>query len=362
MKLSVRHHLDWNTFEPSGLLPRTYLLLGFIGWGVLALLLRESPSWAQDETLPEVLPVNQAALSNEDITRNEERLKRLEEQLLKTLDTSSKSSVEEGAHKPSVTSVKISDVKAPQKGTAKQSPREVPTDTPSHDGEGEDSLSGSLKEIEDHPVLQPINHRSRGKAKSTAPEHDSDLSHRLSIAESQVEILSRELNITRKRLTSAEKDQRQEHGADAPRTPASTHARANNRTDEPAYPEQPEDNEWTALTSASGAAGTKIDSREATNFVGVGRLNSSTLASIAVDGAPLRIGPGTRESALFVMPRHAQVRIEHRTGEWYRVTTDAGTRGWLWSGALVFDAGVPPSSTVRVGGFRTRNEPLTLRY
>lgn len=139
-------------------------------------------------------------------------------------------------------------------------------------------------------------------------------------------------------------------------------ARASTPAKESVQIDQPEDNEWVTLTSASESVGSAAHFHETGGIGSMRRLNSSALASVAVDNAPLRIGPGQRESALFVMPRHSQVKVEHRTGEWYRVTTDAGARGWLWSGALVFDAGVPSTSTVRVGGFRTKNEPVTLRY
>jgi hypothetical protein len=319
-------------------------------------MVRESTSWAQDDTISEVSAVNQAALSNEDIAQNEERLKRLEEELMKTLDAGSKSATEEHPRNSSRTSVMLSDVKASPSNHTEQALSEATPNIPAPEAQLDDSQSRSLKELEHHPALQPSNRRSTEKFERKAPENGNELSHRLAIAESQVEILSRELDTTRTRLRSAENNIGRRSNGEGLQDSPETRVRSNSPV------ELPVENEWVTLTSTSGTALGTSDSYAGARTGPTGRLHSSALASIAVESAPLRIGPGKRESSLMVMPRHAQVRIEHRTGEWYRVITDAGARGWLWSGALVFDAGVPLTSTVKVGGFKSKNEPFILRY
>ncbi len=297
---------------------------------------------------------NQAALSNEAIAQNEERLKRLEEELLKTLDVHSTSTTVESPQNSSVAAVKITDVKAPSGNKGRDRSPPPPVDqaslVPAHEEEPEHSNTGILKEIEQHPALQRSNRQSPRNFKEITAENDSELSHRLSIAESQVEILSRELDITRKRLRSAETDRGKATQSYRPRPAAAQ------RDSVVVAPNA--DNEWTSpLSNSHRSAGAHHEARPAGTS---GRSHSSEVASIAVDRAPLRIGPGQRESALLVMSRDAQVTIEYRTGEWYRVITDAGTRGWLSSGALLFDVGVPSTSTVRIGGFRRSNEPFAL--
>lgn len=362
MRLPLRQHDDCKASGRLAVRPGTSLLFICIGWGALTLVVRESTSWAQDDTLSEVSAVNQAALSNEDIAQNEERLKRLEEELLKTLDAGSKSAAVERPRNSPLTSVKLSDVRASRSGPTEQSLSKSTASIPTNGEELDDLSPRSLKELEHHPVLQPSSRRSAGNFEKKAQENGNDLSHRLAIAESQVEILSRELDTTRTRLRSAENNPGQSSRTEKLQGSATTRGRPSPAGGVPEHIDPPMDNEWVTLTSAAGAALSTANSHEGARTASIGRLHSSALASIAVESAPVRIGPGKRESALFVMPRHAQVKIEHRTGEWYRVTTDVGARGWLWSGALVFDAGVPPTSTVRIGGFRSDNEPLNVRY
>ncbi len=336
-----------------------------VGLGILSFLCRESTSWAQDKSELGVSDTNQAALSNDEIEKNEARLKRLEEELLKTLDASSKSSAAESSRNTPPTSIKMSDVKA-SRGSIESQPSLKPVShVPTYDPEFDDSEGQSLKELEQHPALQPSNQRLNKDTRKNLTESDNHLSHRLSIAESQVEILSRELDSTRKQLRSEETSKLKAAAPESVHTSAAGHIRAPNvpRGGTVNVEHQP-DNEWVTVTSATTAEtspGMRTTS-ESEKSRTTARLYSSARASVAVDGAPLRIGPGKQESALYLMPRHTEVRIEHRTGEWYRVTTDAGTRGWLWSGALIFDTGVPSTSTVRVGGFRAKNEPAVLRY
>jgi hypothetical protein len=362
---------------PRRTTPTTFLSAGHIGRAVaplnLSLVLCSiflgSTSWAQDGATLESPPANQAVLSNDDIAQNEERLKKLEEELLKTLKVSNQEVSAEKPQGSSTSSVRITDIEAPSGSNRTQGQATPPlqpiSNSSAHVNEEGGTNSGSLKDLENHPVLRGSLRKSSGTLKKITHEPDADLSHRLAIAESQVEILSRELDTTRKRLHSAEHDTSQLPRSKRSSTTLSSRHHPSSLASDFELAALNEDNEWTTTgpeaiqASYSGTSReVRLDDYESGTR---GRLHASAVASIAVESAPLRVGPGQRESALFVMPRHAHVTIEHRTGEWYRVITDSGTRGWVASNALVFDAGVPPTSTVRVRGFKTRNELPNLR-
>jgi len=344
------------------------LILSVCVLGV-TVLTRNSTVTAQESYDPSSAPnVNQVALSNEDIAQSEARLKKLEEELLKTLSGQGSSEPVEQSRGGQGQSVKITGIRAPSEEqpearTEKQLESQQRASSP-FDEKFEQPSVGSLKELEHHPALQGTSRRTGAdnEINEEPAQGDKGLSQRLAISESQVEILSRELDTTRKRLKSAElRSQR----------PPSTDVREYNSG---AYQVRTGSSEAAPQDESSLAS--PFNGRvPSTNFISsaeashsgpsagmTGRLNSSAVASIAVERTPLRVGPGQRESTLFMIPRHAHVTIEHRTGEWYRVITDSGNRGWLPGSVLVFDLGVPPSSTVRISGFRGRNEPPSLRY
>ena len=78
--------------------------------------------------------------------------------------------------------------------------------------------------------------------------------------------------------------------------------------------------------------------------------------------AHLRIAPGRSESTIFLMPRNAIVSVEFRDGQWYRVTTATGIRGWLATQDVIFDVDVPESSTVKVGPYNGSYEPTGIKF
>ena len=78
--------------------------------------------------------------------------------------------------------------------------------------------------------------------------------------------------------------------------------------------------------------------------------------------APLRLAPGREESSLGRVARDSIVGIELRDGEWYRIVTQGGVRGWIAGKYLIFDIDVPPSSTVRVGAFNSSYEPTGIKF
>lgn len=89
---------------------------------------------------------------------------------------------------------------------------------------------------------------------------------------------------------------------------------------------------------------------------------TSEKARITASRTHLRLGPSRTESSLFVLPKDAIVSIEGRDGEWYRVMTTTGVRGWVSGQYLIFDYDVPESSSVRVGPYNASYEPTGIKY
>jgi len=81
-------------------------------------------------------------------------------------------------------------------------------------------------------------------------------------------------------------------------------------------------------------------------------LTSDELATIRNSSTYLRTGPTRLDSALLKVPQYAEVIIDYRSGAWYRVRTENGVRGWVPGSSLLFDANIPPHSTIRIGGVR----------
>lgn len=89
---------------------------------------------------------------------------------------------------------------------------------------------------------------------------------------------------------------------------------------------------------------------------------TSKQARVVASRAHLRIAPGRSQSSLFVMPKNAIVSVELRDGQWYRVTTSTGIRGWLATQDVIFDVDVPESSTVKVGAYNGSYEPTGIKF
>lgn len=84
-------------------------------------------------------------------------------------------------------------------------------------------------------------------------------------------------------------------------------------------------------------------------------LEYEAVATIASRDATLRAGPRSADRALGSAPRFSEVSIDYRTGEWYRVQTMSGLRGWIQGRNLLFDAGISGNSTVRIGAVKAEN-------
>ncbi|RIL10056.1 MAG: hypothetical protein DCC75_05155 [Proteobacteria bacterium] len=81
-----------------------------------------------------------------------------------------------------------------------------------------------------------------------------------------------------------------------------------------------------------------------------GQDGDMLIATVVVDKAHLRTGPGKDNSPLMTVSRGTRLAIETRSGNWYRVISPTGARAWVSSDVLIFGqgAGSSPTSTVRI--------------
>ena len=185
----------------------------------------------------------------------------------------------------------------------------------------------------------------------------ADLEQKLEIAESQVSILTRELTTMRRSLQSSER--RVEELVRINREGSSLGGG------------REYDGRGSYSDDESGALGDNrlykghtvpIANPNTPASVADGQPSSSEVATIISRRAALRTGPNKFESALMMMPRETVVNIELRSGNWYRVITAGGNRGWVAGEALEFQIGTSPDSAVRVGPVRMAYEPTGVRY
>jgi hypothetical protein len=76
------------------------------------------------------------------------------------------------------------------------------------------------------------------------------------------------------------------------------------------------------------------------------------VATIAGHDATLRTGPRNSDRSLGSAARFSEVSIDYRSGDWYRVQTGSGLRGWVQGRNLLFDAGISYRSAVRIGAVK----------
>lgn len=91
---------------------------------------------------------------------------------------------------------------------------------------------------------------------------------------------------------------------------------------------------------------------------------SLQIATITVDKAELRAGPGKNNSSLMTLRRGSRLAVEERNGEWYRVFAPNGERAWIHSSLVSFGDGAADmndGSAVRVKGFSTNSEEEAFR-
>ena len=88
------------------------------------------------------------------------------------------------------------------------------------------------------------------------------------------------------------------------------------------------------------------------------------VATVSVEKADLRLGPGKNHSALMSVPKGSRLVVEVRQGEWYRVFAPNGERAWVHSGLVTFGDGASSlndGSSVRVKGFDSNVEEEAFR-
>jgi hypothetical protein len=88
------------------------------------------------------------------------------------------------------------------------------------------------------------------------------------------------------------------------------------------------------------------------------------VATVAVDKADLRLGPGKNHSALMAVPRGSRLVVETRQGEWYRVFAPSGERAWIQAGMVLFGDGASllnDGTAARVKGFNPNDEEEAFR-
>lgn len=84
-----------------------------------------------------------------------------------------------------------------------------------------------------------------------------------------------------------------------------------------------------------------------------------TIATVDVEKAELRLGPGKNHSSLMTVAKGSRLAVEARQGEWLRVFAPNGQRAWVQSKLVTFGSkgGVKSvSTTVRVHGYSSSLE------
>ena len=313
---------------------------------------------AQDSALTEtsLLPA-----TNGDVSDRESRLRNIEDELLKQLSLGATPSAQENV-RPSLPDVKhtggqlesvqpqaVEPTVAPiQTAAPKSSKPKIVEATEQEPSTTEDVRIPPSRNPESSIVVpvaaKSVPHRTPRIKKKEDSETLSakDLEHRLAIAESQITLLTQELESAKAKLAKSESHvdglTRQIEDGDAAVKPQVSKSSEAIQRD-------------VGMTDADSTDG--VDTRAATY---------ATTARITKDHAPLRIGPGSRESTITRLSRNSIISIEHRTGGWYRIITADGTRGWISGSFLIFDEGRSPDSTVRVGAYEPRLESMGIKY
>jgi len=88
------------------------------------------------------------------------------------------------------------------------------------------------------------------------------------------------------------------------------------------------------------------------------------IATVTVDKANLRTGPGTDNSPLMTVARGTRLAVETRQGEWYRVISPTGARAWVSSDVISLGANAQssPNRTVRIKGAGPDVEEEAFRF
>jgi hypothetical protein len=302
-----------------------------------------------DNTPP--LPSIAAVPADADVSARDVELKSVEEQLLKQLSLGAQPTAQEtaGTSLPDIKHVEVNPVVA--KPVVPEAPPETKpaaiqtavAETPSAPPIQQPAVR-EPRTVSVVPVSQDATPVRRATKKPRATQNATPpkgLEQRVAVAESQVTILSQELENTQRKLADTE----------------NRLARA----------------ERAASPSGIGAAdSTFMTSSYETFTVPTGESvasdeSSSTaeklpVARITKEKTQLRIGPGSNQPSLLTLSRNSIVEIEHRTGTWYRVISPSGARGWVNGSVLLFDVDNFPGSTDRVLAYQPSREPTGIKW
>jgi len=82
------------------------------------------------------------------------------------------------------------------------------------------------------------------------------------------------------------------------------------------------------------------------------------IATVNVDNANLRTGPGLNNSPLMTVSKGTRLTVETRQGDWYRVISPTGARAWVASSVIAFGPGPQesPTRTVQIKGYNSSVE------
>jgi uncharacterized protein YgiM (DUF1202 family) len=84
-----------------------------------------------------------------------------------------------------------------------------------------------------------------------------------------------------------------------------------------------------------------------------------TIATVYVEKAELRLGPGKNHSSLMTVAKGSRLAVEARQGEWLRVFAPNGQRAWIQSQLVTFGSkggARTASSATRVRGYSSSLE------
>lgn len=201
------------------------------------------------------------------------------------------------------------------------------------------------------PKPEQISEELEAQDIATAPaaQHpNSGLKRELEASEKRVADLERQLEEVKGQLTMAETELSR----------LATISEARNRASLGQLPGAPKAQ---LPTQAKLAAG-----REETPHIEPTPASSKdlTIATVAVEKAELRLGPGKNHSALMTVAKGSRLAVEARQGEWLRVFAPNGQRAWVLSKLVAFGpkAGSANStSTVRVKGYSSSLEDAAFR-
>jgi Tfp pilus assembly protein PilX len=209
-------------------------------------------------------------------------------------------------------------------------------------------LDGEVPEIEPQPKQsrRPVIQEQKPvakQAKAPAPK-DTGLSEKLSQSESRSRELERQLSEAKSQLAAAELEISRLSSI------IESHSRARfNLPDNTTSPHKTRVEH--ASATAPRAAAVQALAAESVQVAGSSDLQ---VATITVEKADLRLGPGKNHSALMSLRRGSRLAVEARQGEWYRVFAPNGQRAWIHSSLVRFGDGAVRSndgSAVTVKGF-----------